>query len=108
VRDTCTIGAPHHQAIGYARLITSSPASAAALVDAGRIESRELLAASAHIVLHTSTAELQIARTMSGVAIDLCIERAVAAKALADEVERRARWRSVEQNAAYFTAGLES
>jgi hypothetical protein len=96
-----------HQAIGYARLVTSSPVSAAALVDACRIESRELLIAHAHIV-QALAAELQIARTMDGAAIDSAIERAVSAKAAADEIKRRARWAGVEKSAANFSASQSS
>jgi hypothetical protein len=36
------------------------------------------------------------------------IAPALAAQAAADENKRRADWRSVEQNAANFAAGLES
>jgi hypothetical protein len=78
------------------------PVSAAALVDACRIESRELLIAHAHIV-QALAAELQIARTMDGAAIDSAIERAVSAKAISDKIERCARWAGVEKSAADFT-----
>jgi hypothetical protein len=95
------------QAIAYAGLVTSSPASAAAFIEASRVESRALLTASMSIV-HALAAELQIARTMDGAAVDLCIERAVAAKAAADEHKRRADWNAVLDNAVSFTAVMES
>jgi hypothetical protein len=95
------------QAIAYASLITSSAASAAAFIEFARVEAISLLTASAHIV-RALAAELQIVRTMDGAAIDSAIERAVAAKAAADENERRERWAGVEKNAAEFGAGLEN
>jgi hypothetical protein len=95
------------QAIAYASLITSTPASAAAFIEACRVESRALLTASMFIV-HALAAELQIVRTMDGVAVDLCIERAVAAKALADERARRGDMVIVERNAAKFVAASAS
>jgi hypothetical protein len=91
------------QAIAYASLITSSPVSAAAFIEFARVEAISLLTASAHIV-HALASELQIVRTMDGAAIDLCIERAVAAKAAVDKMERRERWTDVENNAARFVA----
>jgi hypothetical protein len=91
------------QAIAYAILITSNQASALAFIEACRVESRALLINSADIV-HALAAELRVARTMDGAAVDLCIERAVVAKAAADEHKRRADWRSVEKNAKNFTA----
>jgi hypothetical protein len=95
------------QAIAYASLITSSPASAGAFIEACRVESRGLLTASMFIV-QALAEELQTARTMDGAAVDLCIERAVAAKALADERARRSDWAKVMENAAAFAAGLEN
>jgi hypothetical protein len=47
-------------------------------------------------------------RTLDGAEIDAVIAPVLAAQALADEYERRADWRSVEQNAADFAVGLES
>ena len=93
------------QAMAYASLITTSPGSAAAFIDACRVEARALLTRSSFIV-HALAAELQIARTMDGEAIDACIERAVAAKAVRDEIARRSIWKAVEQNAAEFAAGF--
>jgi hypothetical protein len=95
------------QAIAYASLITSSPASAAAFIEACRVASCALLTASPFIV-HALAAELQIARTMDGAAVDLCIERAVTAKTLADERARRKGWATTLANAAEFTAGSKS
>jgi hypothetical protein len=91
------------QAIAYALLITSSPASADALISACRIECVALLQASAHIV-RALALQLQRERTMDAAAIDSCIERAVAEKALANERAHRAAWRIVEKNAADFAA----
>jgi hypothetical protein len=92
------------QAIAYASLITSSQASALAFIEACRVETIALLTASSFIV-HALAAELKIARTMDGAAVDLCIEQAVAAKAAADEHKRRADWAGVITNAAEFSAG---
>jgi hypothetical protein len=92
------------QAIAYASLITSSQASALAFIEACRVETIALLTASSFIV-HALAVELKIARTMDGAAVDLCIERAVAAKAAADEHKRRADWAGVTTNAAEFSAG---
>jgi len=90
------------QAIAYASLICSSQASAAAFIDACRVEARELLIASSFIV-HALAAELQTARTMDGAAIDSCIARAVVMKASNDERQRRADWREIETSAARFS-----
>jgi hypothetical protein len=87
------------QAIAYASVITSSPASAAAFISACRVEATTLLAATAHIV-RALASELQIARTMNGAEVDRCIEQAVAAKTLSDARQRRANWARVEANAA--------
>ena len=87
------------QAIAYASMVTSSPASAAAFISACRVEATTLLTASAHIV-RAVAAELQIARTMNGAEVDRCIEQAVAAKTLSDVRQRRANWARVEANAA--------
>jgi hypothetical protein len=91
------------QAIAYASLVTSSPASAAALISACRIEAASLLEASAHVVCALAL-QLRRERTMDGTAIDSCIEGAVAEKALADEHARRANWKLAEKNAAVFAA----
>jgi hypothetical protein len=95
------------QAIAYALMITSSPASADALISACRIEAAALLVASAHIV-RALALRLQRDRTMDAAAIDACIERAVAQKTLDKEHARRAEWARVQQCAADFAArGLE-
>jgi hypothetical protein len=47
-------------------------------------------------------------RTPNATEIDAVIVPALAAKAAADKIEHRARRRQVEQNAAYFAAGLSS
>jgi hypothetical protein len=86
------------QAIAYASMITSSPASAAAFISACRVEATTLLTATAHIV-RALASELRIARTLNGSQVDICIERAVAKKSLADEKARQRQWRGVEANA---------
>ena len=91
------------QAVAYAGLITSSPASAAALIEACRAEATELLHRHQHVGLALAE-QLQRERTMDGAAIDLCIAQAVAAKALADEHARRAEWARVEASARAFLA----
>jgi hypothetical protein len=47
-------------------------------------------------------------RTLDGAEIDAVIAPVLAAQAAADEHQRLADWRSVENNAANFSAGLES
>jgi hypothetical protein len=91
------------QAVAYASLITSSPASAAAFIAACRIESAALLMASA-LIVHALAAELVQRRTMNGAEVDAVIESAVAAKALADEIERRCDWKAAVENAEAFVA----
>jgi hypothetical protein len=96
------------QAISYASLITSSPASADALISACRIECAALLSASAHIV-RALALQLQRDRTMDAAAIDACIGGAVAQKTLDKEIARCAEWARVQQSAADFAAqGFES
>jgi hypothetical protein len=89
------------QAFGYASLITSSPESAAAFIEFARVEAISLLTSSAHIVRALAD-ELRIKRTMDGRAIDLCIERAVAARCLEIEHQRRDDWKERQRNAAAF------
>src|SRR5450755_3658589 len=89
------------QACAYASIVTSSQESAAAFISACRAEATTLLRQSAHIV-RALAAELRIARTMDGAAIDTCIERAVAEKQFADERARRAAWKCVEASAENF------
>lgn len=89
------------QAFDYASLITSSPESAAAFIEFARIEAISLLTSSAHVVRALAD-ELRIKRTMDGRAIDLCIERTVAAKQARVEADRRGDWRTVELSAAQF------
>jgi hypothetical protein len=91
------------QARADASLITSSPAAAAALVDACRVEARELLRRHEHVV-RALAAELLIRRTLDGDQIDLCIKQAVAAKAMADERARRDDWRFRQESARHFSA----
>jgi hypothetical protein len=87
------------QALAFACLITSSPPATVALVDACRVEARELLRRHEYVV-RALAAQLRRERTMDGAAIDLCIARAVAAKAADDERQRRSDWARVCANAA--------
>jgi hypothetical protein len=86
------------QACAYASIVTSSQESAAAFISACRAEATTLLRQSAHIV-RALAAELRVARTMDGLQVDACIERAVSEKQMADERARRAAWKCVEVNA---------
>jgi hypothetical protein len=95
------------QARAYAGIICSSPESVEAFLDFCRVEAAALLTASAHIV-HALAADLATRRTMDGAEVDSVIESAVAQKAHDDERARRNDMAAVEQNAANFTAGLES
>jgi hypothetical protein len=89
------------QAFGYASLITSSPASAAAFIEFARVEAISLLTSSAYIVRALAN-ELRIKRTMDGSEIDAIIERAVGANAIELEHQRRDEWRRREISAAAF------
>jgi hypothetical protein len=91
------------QALAFASLITTSPAAAAALVDACRIEAATLLRSHEHIVRALAD-QLQRERTLDGAAIDLCIARAVAANAAEAERKRRADWRERTESARAFLA----
>jgi hypothetical protein len=91
------------QAHAYAGMICTSPASVEAFLDFCRVEAAALLTALAHIV-HALAAELMTRRTMNGLQVDLCIERAVAHETQRVEIERRANWRSIEQSAVDFAA----
>jgi hypothetical protein len=91
------------QALAFALVITATPASAAALVDACRVEARELLRSHEHIVRALAD-QLQRDRTMDGAAIDQCIARAVAASAAEAERKRRADWRKRTESARTFLA----
>jgi hypothetical protein len=93
------------QAYHFATLITSSPASAEALIAACREESVALLKASEHIV-RAIAAELLIRRTLDGGEIDGIIEAAVAARGLEIEHLKRADWRRRERSAAMFMQEL--
>jgi hypothetical protein len=90
-----------------ATLVTSSSESAEAFIAFCRVEARELLRSHEHIV-RALAAELLIRRTLDGDQIDLCIKQAVAAKALADERERRAVWKRVEESARAFLTDVKS
>jgi hypothetical protein len=94
------------QALAFALLITSSPSAAVALVDACRVEARELLRSHEHIVRALAD-QLQRDRTMDGAAIDQCIARAVAASAAEAERKRRADWRERTESARTFLAEVK-
>jgi hypothetical protein len=94
------------QAHAFASLITSSPAAAVALVDACRVEARELLLKHEHVV-RALAAQLQRDRTMDGAAIDLCIARAVATKETDAEMRRRRDWRERTESARAFLADVK-
>jgi hypothetical protein len=105
-------GAPWHavddekQALAYASLITSSPAAAAALVDACRVEARELLRSHEDVV-RALAARLQRERTMDGAAIDQCISQSISARAAEVERQRRADWRERQESARAFLADVK-
>ena len=89
------------QAFAFASLVTSSEIAARAFIEFCRVESRELLTASAHIV-RALAAELRISRTMDGAAIDAAISRSVAMQSAKTEQARRKDWRQRERNAVTF------
>ena len=89
------------QAIRYAIVITSSPAAAAALVAACREEAAALLKAQ-ESVIRAIAAALRTRRTLDGAEVDVIIEAAVAARDMAAEKVRRAKWRQSEISAAAF------
>jgi hypothetical protein len=88
-------------------LVASSPESAEAFIGFCRVEAATLLRDHEHVV-RVLAAELLIRRTLDGDQIDLCIKQAVAAKALADERERRAVWKRVEESARAFLTDVKS
>jgi hypothetical protein len=83
----------------YARLICKSESAVEHLLEACKAEAEQILRDSEHIVMAIAT-ELRTKRTISGEEIDACIARAVAARALADELSRRAAWRQITERAA--------
>jgi ATP-dependent Zn protease len=84
-----------------AALICSSPESIEAFIDFCMAEAAALLRPREHI-LRALTAELLVRRTMNGDQVDEIITAAAAAKAAADERERRAAWAQTCANAAKF------
>jgi hypothetical protein len=91
------------QALAYASLITSSPASAAAFVAFCRVEAGSLLRQSEHIV-HALASAIRTARTLNGEQVDQVISEAVTAKTVAVKRQRRDDWRRVIENAALFAS----
>jgi hypothetical protein len=84
-----------------ASLICSSPESVESFVGFCMAEAAALLRPREHIV-RALTDELRNRRTMTGTEIDETIARAVAAKALADEHQRRADWQRRTASAHAF------
>jgi len=89
-----------------AALVASSPEAIEAFINFARVEAATLLRDHEHVV-RALAAELLIRRTLDGAQIDRCIKQAVAAKALADEHERRAVWKRVEESARAFLADVK-
>jgi hypothetical protein len=95
------------QARKFASIICTSDASIEALLLLGLEEAKSLVHQHRAAVLAIADA-LMLHRTLDAAMIDTIIECAVAQKAHDDERARRAGWRLVEQNAADFSAGLET
>jgi hypothetical protein len=86
-----------------AALIFSTPQSAEAFIAACALEARAILCRHADVV-EALTAALLEHRTLDGAQIDETISRAVAARELAEEHERRKRWHDVIASAHSFKA----
>lgn len=84
-----------------ASLIASAPEAIEAFIGFCRAEAAALLRPREHIV-RALTAALLIRRTMTGAEVDEVIAAAIAAKAAADERQRRLDWKRIEQSAASF------
>jgi hypothetical protein len=89
------------QAISYASLITTTPKSAAALIEFARVEAAAQLEPRAHVIYALAEA-LRIRRTLDGAQVDQVIAQAVALEALATEHQRRDDWQRREQSAMEF------
>jgi hypothetical protein len=83
----------------YGRPICKTESGVEHLLEACKAEAEQILRESEHIAMAIAT-ELRTKRTISGAEIDACIARAVAAKALADELSRRNAWRQIIERAA--------
>ena len=84
-----------------AALIFSTPQSAEAFIAACALEARAILSRHAHVIEALAAALLEH-RTLDGAQIDETIGRAVAARQLAQEHERRRRWHDVIASASTF------
>jgi hypothetical protein len=85
-----------------AALVFSTRESAEAFIAACALEARAILRRHAD-VLEALTAALLQQRTLDGAQIDETISRAVAARQLVEEHERRKRWQNVLTSASRFT-----
>jgi hypothetical protein len=103
------IGSDVPRASEVAGFVCRTTASIAAFVEHGYQESLAIVEKYQTIVLALAQALIDHPkRTLDGEEIDAAIVPALAAKAAADEHQRRAQWRGVLENAAAFTAGLEN
>jgi hypothetical protein len=101
------IGADVPDANMLAGFVCRTTASIAALVEHGYQESLAIIEQHRTVVIAIAQALID-KRTLDGAEIDAVIAPALAAKAAADEHTRRADWNAVLDNAAAFTADLES
>jgi hypothetical protein len=94
---------------GIASIVCRTTASVAAFIEHAYQEALAIVEENKLVVTAVAQALIDHPdRTLNSREIDAVIIPALAAKAAADRIERRERWRSVELSAANFTAGLES
>jgi hypothetical protein len=86
-----------------ASLICSSPEAVEAFVNFCMVEAAAILRPREQIV-RALTKKLLCRRTMTGDEVDEVIATAIAAKAAADENQRRRDWKRIEESAASFVA----
>jgi hypothetical protein len=97
------------EARAVAAIACSSPRSVDAMLAWAECEAEHLIRENLGAVLALVEA-LVDSKTgkLTGIEVDAVIEGAVARETQRIETERRARWRTTEQNAANFVAGLEN
>jgi hypothetical protein len=91
------------------RASSAAPPRTSRLIEHGYQEALALVEQHKTVVVAIAQALIDHPKhTLNSLEIDAVIAPALAAQAAANERERRADWRCVENSAAEFTAGLES
>jgi hypothetical protein len=107
--DLPPLGAQHDfvEADAFAKITVIAGPAVAAMVSYAKAEANAILSANIDIAQALVEA-LEKAGVLSGEQVDMIIAGAIAARAAEGERVRRVDWRTIEQNAAEFAAGLES